>query len=159
MLIQMCVMLSCAMISYQDLKDRSVVWTLFPLLGLLLAYLHVVHLGFELFLGYAILNILLVSILILLLFLYTRTIAKKPFLNHSFGLGDLLFFYAFALGFPTTTFIILFSGSILFSTLVYLILKLKKPMETIPLAGLMGIFLIGAISFSLFPNTPSLYTF
>ncbi len=41
LLIQMCVMISCAVIIYQDLKDRSVIWTLFPLLAVLLDYLHI----------------------------------------------------------------------------------------------------------------------
>ena len=159
LLIKMCVMISCAVIIYQDLKDRSVIWTLFPMLGILLAYLHIQYLGWELFLAYALVNCLLISMIILLMFVYTKAILKKPFLNHSFGLGDLLFFYAFALGFPSVTFLILFAGSVLFASLVFYLYRIKKAADTVPLAGLMGIFLLCAITISLIPNSPSLYLF
>lgn len=72
-------------------------------------------------------------------------------------MGDVLFFYAFALGFPTMTFVLLFVGAIFFSLLVFLILKMGRPMETVPLAGLMGLFVMGVLVSSLFPDTPSLY--
>jgi len=79
------------------------------------------------------------------------------FLNVSFGLGDLLFFYALAFGFPTVTFLVLFVLSILFSLFVFALLKTKKGTETVPLAGLMGLFLTGVLLVSFFPNAPSLY--
>lgn len=86
-------------------------------------------------------------------------IRGMKFLNVSFGLGDILFFYAFALGFPTATFLILFVSSILFSLMVSLIQKKKKTESGIPLAGLMSLFLVFAFSIEFLPNLPSLYNF
>ncbi|MEL6919033.1 MAG: hypothetical protein AAFO99_15055 [Bacteroidota bacterium] len=151
------VMLSCGAITYQDLKDRAVLWVIFPITGLLLSLLHWNGSHARLFLFYISVNVVLISLVLLVLFLYTKFVARKKFLNSSFGLGDLLFFYAFALGFPTVTFLTLFAISILFSLMVYLFLKIRSDMDTVPLAGLMGLFLGLVILLSLYPSIPSLY--
>jgi len=156
-ILKMCVMISCGIIAYQDVRDRMVVWTLFPLTALLFSLLHLYHSSWNQFAVFATINILLVTAILLILFLYTKNVQKRKFLNYSFGLGDLLFFYAFALGFPTVTFILLFVGAIFFSLAVYFLLKSKHATETVPLAGLMGLFLICAFTVSLFPNMPSLF--
>ncbi len=147
-----------ALIAYQDFKDRAVYWFLFPVMGILLG---IIYFSKTLPLQYVITsmyNILIISIIVLVLFAYTRYIAKKKFLDVSFGLGDFLFFYAFALGFPTYTFLLLFVGSILFALAAHLALNRKRDFETIPLAGLMGIFLIGVTLASRLPHVPSLYS-
>lgn len=149
--------LVCALIAFQDFKERMVSWILFPVVGLLLGFLYIWNTSFEQFYPFVFTNMLLISGIVLFLFLYTKYIARMEFLNVSFGLGDLLFFYAFALGFPTMTFLILFVGSILFSLAVFLITKGKQENETIPLAGLMGFFLIVVLIASFFPSAPSLY--
>lgn len=131
----------------------------FPIMGSLLALLYLNVTTFVQFSLFALTNFLVVSGILLILFLYTKHIAKKGFLNVSFGLGDLLFFYAFALGFPTLTFIVLFASSILFSLILFLFSKTEKEKETIPLAGLMGFFLIGVFLISFLPQAPSLYIF
>ena len=100
-------------------------------------------------------NSLLISTIVIILYVYTKLIAKIKFLNHSFGLGDLLFFYAISLGFPTLTFIILFTFSILFSCLVYFLFKKNK--STVPLAGYMSLFLLSTIIVSVFIDYPILY--
>lgn len=150
-------MLSCALIAFQDFKERLVSWVLFPMVGLLLGFLYFCNTSFEQFYPFVFTNMILISMIVLFLFLYTKYIRRMKFLNVSFGLGDLLFFYAFALGFPTITFLILFVGSILFALLVFMASKGKQENETIPLAGLMGFFLIVVMLSSLFPNAPSLY--
>jgi len=147
----------CALIGFQDLKERMVSWILFPITGLLLGLLYILNTSFEQFYPFVFTNMVLISAIVLFLFLYTKYIAKMKFLNVSFGLGDLLFFYAFALGFPTITFLILFVGSILFSLAVFLLSRRKQENETIPLAGLMSFFLIVVVLASFFPNVPSLY--
>lgn len=147
----------CALITFQDLKERMVYWVLFPILGALLGVLYIHHSTMGHFYTFSLMNIVLVTTIVSILYLYTRFIARMRFLNVSFGLGDLLFFYALALGFPTYTFIILFVSAILFSLLVFLISKSNNEMKTIPLAGLMGLFLIGVVLLSFFPNSPSLY--
>lgn len=100
---------------------------------------------------------LLISLVVFILFIYTKYVARMKFLNVSFGLGDLLFFYAFAMGFPTVTFLILFVGAILFALGTFLLTKKNEENETIPLAGLMGLFLIVVLILSFFPIAPSLY--
>ena len=150
-------MVSCGVIAFQDFRDRAVQWFLFPILGIVLGVLHLQYSSLELFLLFSLTNILLVSGVLIVLFLYTKQIMKSKFLNVSFGLGDALFFYALSLGFPTITFVLLFVGSILFSLLLFLFLKKTKGINTVPLAGLMGLFLIGVFVINLWPNMPSLY--
>ncbi|MEK6152015.1 hypothetical protein WIW50_02080 [Flavobacteriaceae bacterium 3-367] len=150
-------MICCGLITYQDFTQRRVLWILFPLLGLLLGTVHFLHSSPSLFLGYALLNGLLVSAVILILYLYTKGLRKKAFLNASLGLGDILFFYVLGLAFPTLTFITLFACSLIFSLIAFLLLKKGLQWSTVPLAGLMSIFLTLIIAYSLFFNSPNLY--
>ncbi len=156
-LIKIIAIAAFGLIAFQDFRERAVSWVLFPLVGFLLGFLYLDSTSYEQYALFALVNILLVSGMLLILYLYTKHLAKMKFLNTSFGLGDLLFFYAFALGFPTMTFIVLFSGSILFSLMVFLFSKTRTQMETVPLAGLMGLFLMGVVLASFFPQVPSLY--
>lgn len=151
------IIICCSIMAIQDFRERAVSWILFPLLAGALSILHFESSAPEQFLVFIISNILLVSAIVLILFLYTRVILHKAFLNTSFGLGDLLFFYAFALGFPTFTFILLFVGAVLFSLLAFLVTKLSGDSKLVPLAGFMSLFLIAVILASLLPQTPSLY--
>ena len=148
----------CAVIGYQDLKYREVLWILFPVLAVALGTLYYLQAPSSVFLLNIAFNLCLVSLILLLLWGYARFVAKKQFLNHSFGLGDLLFFYAFSISFPSYTFILLFVGAIFFSLLCFLILKSRLKYRTVPLAGLMSLFLFGIIACSLFVSYPSLYT-
>ncbi len=147
----------CGAIAYQDIKDRMVIWIAFPMMALVLTLIHAASSGWEQVFWFSITNLLLVSGVLLLLFLYTRFFSKKKFLNTSLGLGDILFFYAFSFGFPTLTFVILFVGSLLFSLFLFLSLKSVQHMETVPLAGYMSLFLIGTMALSFFIKTPNLY--
>lgn len=147
----------CATIAYQDIKDRLVLWVAFPVMALVLTGMHAIRTGWKQVFWYSITNILLISGVLLLLFLYTRLFSRKKFLNTSLGLGDILFFYAFSFGFPTLTFVILFVASLLFSLFLFLVLKSLQHMETVPLAGYMALFLIGTITLSFFLKTPNLY--
>ncbi|TMM52148.1 hypothetical protein FEE95_20895 [Maribacter algarum] len=157
LLLKITLVLVCALIAFQDFKERMVSWILFPVIGFLLGLLYIWNTSFEQFYPFVFTNMLLITGIVLALFVYTKYVAQMKFLNVSFGLGDLLFFYAFALGFPTITFLILFVGAILFSLIVFLVSKGKQEKDTIPLAGLMGSFLIVVTLVSFFPNTPSLY--
>ena len=147
----------CSIIAFQDIKERAVFWICFPTVALLLASAHISYVGIESFIFSVLSNVILVSCVLLLLFLVTKYLFKKDFLNVSFGLGDMLFMYAFALGFPTMTFIFLFVGSILFSLVAFTFLKIQKKVETVPLAGFMGIYLIAVLVLAHFPFSPSLY--
>lgn len=116
-------------------------WVLFPIVGLLLGLTLLKHTGITFFLFALGFNILIVTSILTILWLYTTFIRKRVFLNTSFGLGDILFLYAFALGFPPFSFIILLASSICFSILAFVVLRYFKKEETIPLAGFMGVFL------------------
>ncbi len=157
LILQLLTMLGCGIVAVQDLRDREVLWVLFPAIALFLGGLHISHVGMEHFFFFALNNIILVTCIVLLLWVITKYIFKKQFLDVSFGLGDILFMYAFALGFPTVTFIILLVGAILFSLLAFTLLKLFVGTETVPLAGLMGIFLIAMLLATSLPNSLSLY--
>lgn len=153
------VLLCCGLIAYQDIKSRMVYWFLFPVLAISLAMLHLSHNTLEVFLYHSSINSILVTCILLILYIATRFIFKRRFLNSSIGLGDLLFFYAFAMGFPTVTFLWLFTGALVFSAMLHFLFKAIRGAETVPLAGFMGIFLIASLLYQLFPNTPSLYLF
>lgn len=149
----------CGLIAYQDFRERMVSWILFPLMGMGLAALYLVHVPFVQFYPFVLVNMLLISLVILLLFLYTKYVAGQEFLNVSFGMGDLLFFYALALGFPTRTFMVLFAASLLFALAISLVMNRNQAQPTVPLAGLMGVCLALVVLGSLFTTAPSLYLF
>jgi hypothetical protein len=145
--------------AYQDMRDREVTWVLFPLLGTCLALTHILQVGFSVFVHAIVINLILITCVVSLLWSITTFGFKKSFLNVSFGLGDLLFLYIFAMGFPTMTFVYLMVGSLLFSLLAFLLMKLVLQSQTVPLAGLMGLFLIAMTLLSWVPGTPSLYAY
>jgi len=148
----------CGLICYQDFKERLVYWFLFPLLGIALASIFFQHAAPSFFLLSLLTNIVLVTLVLGLLYMYSRFMLKKPFINHSLGLGDILFFYALAVGFPPVTFIILFVGAVFFSLFSYLVLKKRLRDNTVPLAGFMGFYLMMIICSSFFMNPNLLYT-
>ncbi len=153
-------MICLGSIVFQDFKERKVFWFLFPLAMLLFGLVHYLHvIELTIFFHHTLINSLLITCIITILFIHTRFILKKVFLNHSLGLGDILFFYALGLGFPTVTFIVLFVGAIIFSLFVFLLFKKTLKLETVPLAGLMGFFLVFVILFNLVSKSPSLYAY
>ncbi len=129
-----------AAIAYQDLSDRKVYTFVFPVLIGLLGYLHYQSVEIITFISAICINIAMLAIIIGLLYLYTIVKIKRPFFEEVFGMGDVLFFVALAIGFPTMTFIILFVFSLIFSLLVWLVLKKRAKHDSVPLAGYMSIF-------------------
>ena len=156
MVFQLFAILGFTIIAVQDIKKRMVQWMLFPLVGVFLALAHCQNSTPETFLIFSLSNVFLVSAILFILWLYTRFITGKRFLNSSFGLGDLLFFYAFALGFPTITFVVLLAFSLCFSLLAHVVLRFFSNKETVPLAGYMSLFLI-TIFMLFFSNSFQLY--
>lgn len=151
--------LCLAVVAYQDFRERAVIWFLFPALAILWSISHIQHSPIDVFLRSALLNVLLVASVLLLLWLYTVAVIGKRFLNTAFGLGDMLFLFAFALGFPTVTFIVLLASSLCFSLLAHFGLPSLREAGTVPLAGLMGCFMMAAIVLAQVPGFPSLYNF
>ncbi|MEN1784423.1 MAG: hypothetical protein AAGF77_04710 [Bacteroidota bacterium] len=152
-------MLCLGGIALQDFKERQVYGFLFPVLAIILGYAHVlVGPSWAVTALQMALNMLLVTLVVTIAYGYTKFLKKQAFLNHSLGLGDILFFGAMAVGFPSTVFLVLFTGALLFSLLVFWALRAHFKDGTIPLAGLMGLFLIAVLGVSLLFKQPLLYT-
>ncbi len=137
LLLKIILILALSFILYQDIKERQVYWFLFPLIGFCAGLLFFFETLRELFFTSVLLNLIFVSILLFVVFLYTKFKLKKT-LNNSFGLGDILFFFAISVSFSTVSFITIFSCSLFFSLLIHLIIKSKN--TTVPLAGYMSLF-------------------
>lgn len=159
MVLQLLSTVCLGIMAYQDMRKREVSWLLFPLLGISLGLAFSLQVGLTVFLYTTLLNLVLVTVIMVLLWAITTFIFKKAFLNVSFGLGDLLMLYVCALGFPTMTFVYLLVGSLLFSLVAFMVMKLVLQSQTVPLAGLMGLFLIAMTLLSWMPGSPSLYTY
>lgn len=155
--IKLITVLLLLVIFYQDIKERLVHGFLFPVTAVFLGLLHYYYVektGF--YIGIAG-NIAFISLLLFILFLYSKLILRMPFLNGSFGLGDLLFFYAVCFAFPNFSFIILFVFSVFFSLTMHLLLKKQLNAKTVPLAGYMSLFFAITFFISIFYNPISLY--
>ncbi|MEX0275118.1 MAG: hypothetical protein AB3N16_12145 [Flavobacteriaceae bacterium] len=159
MVLHILTILSCTAIAVQDIKDRMVYWVLFPITGILLGSLYLQHSSLPNFVLNVSTHLLLVAVIIALLWVYTKFLRKQEFLNASFGFGDVLCLIAFALGFPTVTFIVLLASGLCFSVLAFIVLNYFVNAITVPLAGFICLFLIGILLLSNFSAYVSLYAF
>lgn len=151
--------LSLVFIFFQDYRDRQVYVFLFPFLGILGTYLFFSNSTLEYYFFSVCINLGIVLIVVLLNYLFAELVLKKNLLKEAMGLGDILFFIAFALCFPTVTFINFFVFSILFTFVLHLALSklLKDKNKNIPLAGYMSLFLMAIYSVSWLGFYDSLY--
>lgn len=159
LIFKMILLIILGVIVYEDITSRMVHWILFPLATFFLGYSFFEQSNPIFFLTTVGMNILLVSGIMLILFLYAKLIMKKPFLNTSFGLGDLLFFYAISVAFPTVTFIVLFVFALIFSLCLHLVRKRKDIEPSVPLAGYMALFFAMILGIHMISNQPNLYQF
>ncbi|RNL88489.1 hypothetical protein ED312_08555 [Sinomicrobium pectinilyticum] len=175
--VKICLIAVLGVIFYQDYRSRAVSLFLFVLAILLLGGLHFFQADRPVFRISIGINLGLISIILGILYLYSRFKLRSAFINGSFGAGDLFFFIAVALGFPSVTFVVLFTFSIIFSLLLHSFpvsrnffkpVPVKtgepvsgrnptEPQQTVPLAGYMALFFIVVFTFSLFFDSPSLY--
>jgi hypothetical protein len=152
-------MLCLGAIAYQDIKDREVYGWLFLVTLLFTGSIHLHHNPIkERFVMEISLNLLLLSMVMILLFLYTSHIAKKKFLNHSIGLGDLLFFIVMAVSLPTYSFVVILATGLLFSLIIFLFGKQKWGWTSVPLAGLLSLYVMVFLIIGL-STTPSMVYF
>ncbi len=124
----------------EDLRDRKVSLYLFLIAMLAGGYLHFNQGLHLIFLHVIFLNVSMLGILTVTLWLYTELKMQKK-LRDTFGLGDLLFFIFLGISFPSATFFVLFSFSLIFSLLLFVILKEKLRSKKVPLAGFQAIFM------------------
>ncbi len=85
-------------------------------------------------------NLSIIVLIVVILYGYAK-LKLKTNLSNALGFGDILFFIIIAVSFPISTFIILFSFSLVFSLFVFLVAKPSLKNATVPLAGLQSIFL------------------
>lgn len=167
--VKICLIAVLGIIFYQDYRSRAVSLFLFILAILLFGGLHFFLADRHIFRISIGINIAFISIILGILYLYSRFKLRSSFINGSFGAGDLFFFVAIALGFPPVTFVILFTFSIIFSLLLHVFpVPVKtaghisgknagESQQTVPLAGYMSLFFILVFIYSLFSDSPSLY--
>ncbi|MGV8946815.1 MAG: hypothetical protein ACOH1N_10340 [Lutibacter sp.] len=130
-------------ITLQDFKERNVFLWLLLLSGLSMGALHFKEVYYQQFILTTLINFSIIIAIVFVLFIYAKTVLNKD-LKSTFGLGDFLFFIVLVIGFPTATFLVLFSFSLVFSLLLYFLLKHKLKLESVPLAGMQALF-IGVI--------------
>ena len=155
-LIKIILLISLLLILYQDIKQRQIWVILLPIFAVTGSLLFYYSTMTSFFLYSILINLALVGVLILINYLFAKFILKMSLFKEALGIGDVLFFIAFAMSFPTISFINFFVFSLLFSLVLQMMLKLfskeKKQItednfNTIPLAGYMSGFLIAIYSY------------
>lgn len=141
-------------IFYQDIKERSVYWFLFPIVACSAGYLYYINTFFDLFWKTSIVNLGIIALIFLVLQTYTK-LKLKTDLKEVFGLGDALLFIGLCVAFPIASFIIFFVFSLFFSLILHFVLKNK--IESVPLAGYMSVFFIGVYLIHWTGFLPNLY--
>lgn len=126
-------------VAVEDIRSKEV--SLIFLLGLILlgGFVHFYHQEAMLFWVYTGTNLLLLSFILGLLYLYAKLKLKQSLLS-GLGSGDILFFIFLAVSFSPTVFLVLYVGSLLLSLGISFVLKPDK--NKIPLAGYQSIFMI-----------------
>lgn len=145
-------------IFYQDVKERLVSLAVLLITIALGAFLYFKSSFFYIYLFNILTNLLLLLAIIFVIYLYSKLKLKKPFF-YSIALGDILFFIILAVSFPTIAFLILFSTSLLFSLMLFLILKSGLAKKTVPLAGFQSLFLFLILFINLIFNIVNIYAF
>jgi hypothetical protein len=136
------------LIIYQDFCSRSVIWYLFPLmgvLGIINTYLHTC--SWEQTFIYGIINagFALLQFVILKLYFSLKGNGNSRLINEKIGMGDILFVFAACFFFSPVNFILFYCCSLLFAIILHLLslkIRAKEFALTVPLAGWMAVFLI-----------------
>ncbi len=141
-IISLCCLLA---ICIQDFRERKVYLVILIGSGILLSFSYFLETTPMQYLVNIGMNLVIIVLIIGILFLYAKFKLKTK-LNDALGLGDVFFFIVIAISFPISTFIILFSFSLVFSLMVFLLLKPSLKDATVPLAGLQALFLTMILS-------------
>lgn len=150
-----------SVVIYQDFKNREISWFLIPLLLIIGITNALISIDYKDFLTYAGINlaIVMLNLLGVTLFISLKEKKIKNIIDTYLGLGDILFFFVLTVLFSPFNFILFFIGSILLTSLVYIIVmlfdKIKQPL--IPLAGAMSLVLIVALAFQHFYPSLNFY--
>mgnify|MGYP000241731841 CR=1 FL=1 len=125
---------------YQDIKERIVsVWVLIS--GILTGgFIHYLYQQPIVFLSNIGINISFIVLIFIILWGYAKFKLKKKIFD-VFGHGDLLFFILLAVSLPLLSFLMVFVFSLIFSLVIFILLKNRFTVKTVPLAGLQSLFL------------------
>lgn len=125
---------------YQDIKERRIsLWIL--MIGIFLGgMIHYLQQPPIVFISNIVINSIFIAIIFGVLCFYAKFKLKKNIFE-VFGLGDLLFFILLAISLPILSFLTVFVFSLIFSLVIFIILKNKWKEQTVPLAGLQSFFL------------------
>lgn len=144
----------------QDYKDRMVSWVLYLSIGITNLILQLLFISWQSVIANSSFNIGFISLLILIMYFYSKLIKRQPLINHSIGVGDIFLFYSLCFLFPIITFMILFIFSLVFSLLLHFLLKKKyNQHNSVPLAGYMALFYSVVLLLSFFTNNTLLYQY
>jgi len=146
------------LITIQDFKERKVYMWLLVCGIAFMSQQFFYNVEVEVFLSNVLLNLSIIFAILGILYLYTNFKLKIKF-SEALGLGDIFFFLGIAISFPAMTFILLFSFSLLFAFVLFLLLKPILKMNTVPLAGLQALFFFLIISINWQLNYVNLYLF
>ncbi|WP_040278300.1 hypothetical protein [Psychroserpens damuponensis] len=157
-LVKIILIITLGLIFIQDYKERRVFWFLFPIVGLCSGFLFYNDTLPELFITSIILNLAFVTLLLLVIILYSKLVLKVN-ISEAFGLGDALLFIGLIFSFSTISFLIIFVFALVFSLIAHLSLKRFSKIKSVPLAGYLSLF-FGASYISFWLGiTNSLYAF
>lgn len=148
-----------SLIFFQDYKDRTVYWFLYPIMGILVLVLQIQTIPIDVALINSSFNLSFIIFLLGFCYLYARIKLKKSLLQSVLGLGDVLFFVGIAFSFSIVSFLVLFVFSLVFSLLLHLVLQHKQKEQTVPLAGYMSLFFAVVYGISFFCNFHFLYAY
>jgi len=142
----------------QDLRERSVYAWLFICVGVLLSLFYVFETNTFIYLLNIGVNIGALIIILSILHLYAK-FKLGQLLSQVLGLGDILFFIVIAVSFPIPIFFVLFSFSLIFGLLLFLLLKPKLKEKNVPLAGLQALFFTLVLSLNWMFKFTNLYMY
>ena len=134
--------ISLGIIVVQDLREYRVWWFMFPIFAGIGSSLFLSTTFWEIYVRTVGINAIILASFFLVLFTYIRVILKKKILTDAFGLGDVLLYIGLMVSFPTITFVLLLLVLPIFALVLNLVVG-KKKVEQTPLAGYIGIFLLG----------------
>ena len=135
--------ISLGIIVVQDLREYRVWWFMFPIFAAIGSSLFLSTTFWEIYVRTVGINAIILASFFLVLFTYIRVMLKKKTLTDAFGLGDVLLYIGLMVSFPTITFVLLLLVLPIFALVLNLVVG-KKKVEQTPLAGYIGIFLLGA---------------
>lgn len=131
-----------AIILVQDYTNRKVHVILLLAYIVVSAYFQILqNVHIKIYLIESAANFSILFLMLLSLFIYFKWL-RKIALSSTIGLGDLILFGAFVLGYSTIEFVIHFTIGLMVSLLLHLLLKKNYTGAlTVPLAGYMSIYL------------------